>query len=180
LAYGRLATEVPRQFIIIGTTNSYAYLEDSTGNRRFWPVRIEHFDVEWVKASREQLWAEAAHREAQGESIRLDPKLWPMATLQQERRRVHDAWEETLAKHFTGNYYRLTTDEVWEYLCIPIERRDARAQHRVARVMQNLGFRRASVRHREMKGPDGRGLVVKGWARGGASGKLDVADEDAG
>jgi hypothetical protein len=41
------ADEVPRQFVIIGSTNSrLAYLKDHTGGRRFWPVAIERFDVE--------------------------------------------------------------------------------------------------------------------------------------
>ncbi len=56
LAYGRMPTTVPRQFILIGTTNSrLAYLKDSTGARRFWPVPIERFDVEALARDRDQL-----------------------------------------------------------------------------------------------------------------------------
>jgi len=64
LAYDRTPTEYPRQSIFIGTTNSATYLRDMTGDRRYWPVAVERFDLEALKANRDQLWAEAAHREA--------------------------------------------------------------------------------------------------------------------
>jgi predicted P-loop ATPase len=80
MAYGRKRKLVPRQFIIIGTTNETTdYLKDSTGARRFWPVRIVEFDIARLRADRDQLWAEAAHCEAAGASIRLDPTLYPVA-----------------------------------------------------------------------------------------------------
>ena len=88
LAYARLPVEAPRQFVVIGTTNKLTgYLKDSTGNRRFWPVRVDRFDVAALRRDRDQLWAEAAVRERAGESIRLDPSLYKAAGLEQEARR---------------------------------------------------------------------------------------------
>ena len=46
LAYDRLPTTVPRQFIQIDATNGRtAYCKDATGARRFWPVTVRKFDV---------------------------------------------------------------------------------------------------------------------------------------
>ena len=60
-------SRVPRQSVIIGTTNETdGYLRDATGNRRFWSVRVQRFDLERLRADRDQLWAEAAAIEAQG------------------------------------------------------------------------------------------------------------------
>lgn len=160
LAYGRIPVEQPRSWILVGTTNSYTYLTDSTGNRRFWPIRIKGFDVRWIKENRDQLWAEAAVREAAGESIRLNPKLYAHASLQQERRRAEDPWETKLDESFSREEkQRLTPDEVWGVLCIPIERRDERSNERVLRAMERLGFRRMTVKKSK---EDKR---IKGFAR---------------
>ncbi len=72
LSYGRERTEVPRGFIFIGTCNELV-LEDTTGNVRFWPVEcdVEDIDIEALVRDRDQLWAEAAYREKEGEAIHL-------------------------------------------------------------------------------------------------------------
>jgi predicted P-loop ATPase len=92
-AYGRHKTRVPRQFILIGTTNDDRYLIDGTGNRRFLPVRCMggagSIDFKRLEADREQLWGEAATREAAGESIMLPEALWGAAAEAQESRRFN-------------------------------------------------------------------------------------------
>ena len=60
--WGRRSIAQPRTTVFIGTTNSKEYLEDTTGNRRFWPVRCKQkADLELIRSERNQLWAEAVH-----------------------------------------------------------------------------------------------------------------------
>ena len=40
-SYGRRVIEVPRQAILIGSTNLDIYLKDETGGRRYWPILCE-------------------------------------------------------------------------------------------------------------------------------------------
>lgn len=152
MAYAHFAVERARHFIIIGTTNSLAYMTDPTGGRRFWPVTVGRFDVAWVKANRDQLWAEAVVREAQGESIRLHESLWPVAAEHQEARRELDPWENLIRVALLGETpygdgkRRVTAEFVWNLLTIPVERRDRAASLRISDVMQRLGFKRTRVR----------------------------------
>lgn len=115
LAYGRLVTERPRSCVFFGTTNSTRYLQDET-NRRFWPVTVTQFDLPSLVRVREQLWAEAAHYQAQGESIRLDPSLYKIAAEEQAKRRVEDPWLPLLQASFGDLTGKVVINDVWKIL----------------------------------------------------------------
>jgi hypothetical protein len=85
--YTREITQVPRRFVIIGTTNDADYLRVSTGNRRFWPVRVQRFNLEKLRADRDQLWAEAAEAEEFGGPL---PNLYETAATEQEAGLAYD------------------------------------------------------------------------------------------
>lgn len=147
LAYGRITTRRPRRFIIIGTTNSDRYLKDATGNRRFWPVKVGVIDVEKLRAERDQLWAEAAQREAAGESIRLDPSLWGEAAEAQGHREEVNAFQSFLEPLLDGWTGSLRVEDVW----VAVGRPDVaqRSQGDVAGLgaaMKRLGWEHKRLR----------------------------------
>jgi hypothetical protein len=165
MAYGRTPVERARQFVIIGTTNSRSYLEDMTGARRFWPVKVHKFDLIALEKDRDQLWAEAVIREGSGESIRLSQELWSQAGEQQEARREVDAWEEVLTSfvadrlEISHGWQKVTAEGLWTTLGIPVERRDRYGAKRISEIMQRMGFERRSVRDGDR--------VLMGYARRG-------------
>lgn len=79
--YGKNVVTVPRRCIFIGTTNNPQFLTDKTGNRRFYPVKVNS-DADRIyqneKIIREyiaQAWAEAVHLYKEG-------KLQPFAKIE--------------------------------------------------------------------------------------------------
>jgi predicted P-loop ATPase len=77
LAYAKRAQEYRRQSILIGSTNDDVYLKDSTGGRRFLPVKcqVDQIDTEALAEQIDQIWAEALH------SYRAMRRVQPRGTL---------------------------------------------------------------------------------------------------
>jgi hypothetical protein len=152
LAYGKQPVEQPRHFIVIGTSNKSKPLSDPTGNRRFWPVGIGQFDVEAIRRDRDQLWAEAAHREAQGVSIRLPESLWAEAGRHQEAHRGRDAWHDVMVDVLGDKddpeclCGKVKSEDAWRIVGVPKERRDQKANDRFGTVMKDLGFQKGQRR----------------------------------
>jgi hypothetical protein len=97
--YAREEDTRPRRCVFVGTTNSNDYLQDPTGNRRFWPVATGKIDLAGLRRDRDQLFAETCVIEATGEELTLPYDIWHVAEEQQANRTVDDTWLEIL-----GNY----------------------------------------------------------------------------
>lgn len=97
-AYGRHVKEMPRCCVFFGTTNSNDYLQDRTGNRRFWPVDVGKQPAKksvWrdLDGELDQLWAEAVGRWKAGEPLYLGGEIEAAAKAEQEDHREINARE---------------------------------------------------------------------------------------
>lgn len=146
LKYDPDTTKHKRSCIFVGTTNRRAYLISDTGNRRFWPVEIDNVDIEAVIRDRDQLWAEAAYWEAQGESIRLDPELYDAARAEQESRRVVDPWRDTLHAVLAEIDGKIACDDAWRIVDKPRGQRTQHDNNRLGAAMRDLGWARREIK----------------------------------
>lgn len=163
MAYDRMITDRPRHFVVIGTTNSTSYLKDTTGNRRFWPVKTPGLDAKQIRENRDQLWAEAAWMESQNQSdelLKLDPKLYSFAEIEQEQRRLEDPWEirisETISDDLTG---KIILDDLWKIVgAHDVSRRTSADNMRLSDTMRRLQFERCVIREKDK--------TIRGYMRG--------------
>lgn len=92
-AYGRNVKELPRCCVFFGTCNQMDFLQDTTGNRRFWPVDVgeqPHAKNVWRDLTDEvidQIWAEAKLRWQMGEQLYLTGEVEKEAQRRQESHR---------------------------------------------------------------------------------------------
>lgn len=162
-AYARSVTERPRRNVIIGTTNDDEPLIDTTGNRRFLPVKIEQeLDLEWLSQHIVQIIGEAASLHSQGADFALPRSVWGDAAERQEAARSVSDIETMLNEWFapsahTGNVnYILASDLIW--LADMSGWKSGGATAMRAAVMKRLRFRSENIMH--------LGKRTRAWVRG--------------
>jgi len=142
--YGRREVALPRRAVVAGSTNEPMPLADPTGNRRFWVVRVQRaVDLEWVKAHREQLWAETVALFDAGEPWHLtreEADFHQQVTA--ERYVQHDEWEEMLRRYVAnlGPEQRIPLMDAADALGIKPEAFGRPEQYRVAQALRALGM----------------------------------------
>lgn len=124
-AYGRHVKELQRRCVFFGTCNEMEFLQDPTGNRRFWPV-----DTAEVNATKSvftdltdevinQIWAEAKMRWQVGEQLYLTGDIEAEAKRKQEMHRevsvkeglIHDFVEREIPDDW--NTWNLQTRRIY-------------------------------------------------------------------
>ncbi len=121
-AYAAKPVDVHRQCVFMGTMNPDAtneYFGDTTGNRRFFPVRVGVINVESLQTDRDQLIAEAVQLVMKGvASWIVDDSILRMAETEQEARQYTDPWtgqiEEFLELDEIAVKHKFTTSkDIW-------------------------------------------------------------------
>lgn len=170
--YGRQDVIAPRSVVFAASVNPReeddgAYLHDSTGGRRFWPVACGAIDLPGIVEERDQLWAEAMHAYREGgDAARWWASSEDEALFSDEQRRRSegaDVWDEPISKWIRGGCYAapaygaapdrepqalpITAANVLLHgLARPIERQSKADRDRVGRCLRRLGYAPRSAR----------------------------------
>jgi predicted P-loop ATPase len=150
--YGRRNIKIPRQAVLVGTTNADTWMKDETGARRFWPIRCgANIDVETLIKYRNELWAEAValYRLPSNDGGAwwfTDQAIIEAAQAQQEDFYVADPWEG-LVHEFIALKHTVTTEEILiSALHIPKCDLNTAYQMRVAAILKRAGWVRKRAR----------------------------------
>lgn len=138
--YVAWAIKVPRQQVFAGTVNHGTYLRDTTGNRRYWPVRVQRADIDALRLDRDQIWAEALHQYEQGVRWWVEPGERELFDREQELRYVGDAYEAKIHEWATGKTEFFMHDVLADCLKLEVSKWTRAEQTRVGEVLQKLGW----------------------------------------
>lgn len=157
MKYERETTALARHCVFFGSTNEECYLVSKTGNRRFWPVKIERFQLDSLLQDRDQLWAEAVARHKAGASIRMPEHLWSVAREEQAQREVADEWEGVISdwldlqeKEPRLEWSKLRVrliDVAKSALGMPTEKLDQRTANRIAGCLKRANWKMTHRSH---------------------------------
>ncbi len=152
--YARAFVKRPRRCVFGATTNDGEWNGDTTGARRFWPVRIGAIDLESLQRDRDQLWAEALTAYIAGESFWI-PKSEREVNRElrqiQESREHGDPWD-TLVEGYMSRDDDLSSprkmismDQLLGKIGIAPQDRTAHHSKRASAVLSKLGYVRKRV-----------------------------------
>ena len=145
-AYGRNEIAYQRRCVFIGTTNRTDYLRDETGNRRFWPIKLETVDIKAIERDRDKIWAAAKALYGAGEQWWLTDAEALLAEAQQERRTAVDPLYDEVAEWLSSTKKMETCmREIMQQVAFVDEATSAAAmtgylQHRIRGALNAAGF----------------------------------------
>ena len=148
-AFGKRATPHLRQCVFFGTTNAESgYLRDTTGNRRFWPVKTPGSGKKqsWNLTHEEilQIWAEALMYVRQGEKLYLSPEMDALAKDEQR-----EAMESDEREGLVREYLDTLLPERWAEMDL-FERRNFLSGSDFGGLQEKGTVRRTSVSNMEI------------------------------
>lgn len=98
--YGRDIEDLPRTSIFVGTTNRQEFLNDPTGERRYWVIPVKHrIPIEMLKEERDRIWAAAVNLYRQGEQWWLTPEEEALLEKANQTWQSSDPWESEILKY---------------------------------------------------------------------------------
>jgi hypothetical protein len=162
-AYGRHRIKQKRTCVFAVTTNADEFLDDETGNVRYYCVRTQDYvDLGRVEGLRDRVWAEARDAYKAGEAFFLDNKTDQMAAADRAREyELTDPLDEAIAQFLIGKS-EVTAGDVIRHVSIAhdheVRAGGGRTDHRVGKILRRLGCVKArsgaTGRTRAWKVPD--------------------------
>ena len=157
IPYGKAVEEFPRRGVIVGSTNrSAGFLQDDTGNRRFWVIPVtcteaNPIDTATLAAERDAILSGAVHAYRAGELNYLPPKLAQLVGEENQAYQLEHPWaspiREWLAKPKTQMEPITTERALKEAVERPTERQTRADQMAVADILRSEGLMKRRLRH---------------------------------
>jgi len=150
--YGRKTQRYKRKCVIVGGVNDEEFLNDPTGDRRFWVIPLQQkVDLQLLKQERDRIWAGAvqAYKDWLERGGKQEECPWWLTDEEDSRNsqnnaqyRSSDEWQDIIEdylSHQTVCTVRELLTEAFGYQAKDIAKRD---QQRVANCLKAMGWKK--------------------------------------
>ncbi len=138
--YGRTAKSFPRHTVLVGSTNEEEFLNDPTGDRRFWVIPTQEINIGLVRQLRDCIWAAAVAAYHHGEQWWLTEAEKKLADEANKPFRVSDTWEYFIGEYIQPRQFITIAELLTEALKIEPAKQDKGSQMRAAAILRQLGW----------------------------------------
>ena len=153
--FDRRTTDHKRQCVFIGTTNKEQFLTDKTGNRRWYPVKVNssgydlHDHKEEIQADILQAWAEAKYLYDRGELNPYADRNLLAEIKEKQEAAVEDDYRVGMISEYLAEKKKVCVLEIWKYaLDNSFTKPTRRESNEVTLILQSLGeWERGKVEH---------------------------------
>lgn len=163
LPYQKKEEYFKRTCVFAGTTNENHYLDDSSGNRRFWPIEIDRVKIDLITKDRDQLWAEVYQMFNGGYEwwVNEESDEAKYFRKEQKSRVIESDIMDLIEPYLQDNVYddgkvRVKLSHVWEHALFgKPSQLDRRKEHEIADALKKYGLKKTKSSY--------KGVMFRGW-----------------
>lgn len=149
----------PRHCVFAGTTNESAFLNDPTGNRRFWVIDAgsHPIPVEWVRKNRDHIWSVAHSLWASGDRHWMTSEEAELSELGNKAYQTENSFEEALRTSLDileglHGAIAISASDALRYILDIKPENYKRHDRELRSAMESLGYTRKNFNNKRLKG----------------------------
>ncbi|MEG4590065.1 VapE family protein [Microcoleus sp. MOSTC5] len=147
--YGRSIEDFPRTSIFVGTTNRQEFLQDPTGERRYWVIPVKQkIPIHLLKTERDRIWGEGVRCYLAGESWWLSTEEDAQLAEANKSWQSPDTWESAIFAYLENRHECTIPDLLSKAINIDLANQGRREQMRVSDIIRRNGWKRAEKQKR--------------------------------
>jgi predicted P-loop ATPase len=145
--YGRAVEDFPRTSIFVGTTNRQEFLQDPTGERRYWVIAVQQrVPIELLDQERDRIWGEAVRLYRAGAKWWLEAEEDAVLAKVNQGWQVSDLWESAILQYLKNRTTCTVPELLEKAISLDLAHSGKREEMRVSDILRRYGWQRTRKR----------------------------------
>jgi predicted P-loop ATPase len=145
--YGRAVEDFPRTSIFVGTTNRQEFLQDPTGERRYWVIAVQQrIPIELLNHERDRIWGEAVRLYRAGINWWLGSEEDAVLAKVNQGWQVSDLWESAILGYLKNRTACTVPELLEKAISLDLAHSGKREEMRVSDILRRYGWQKTRKR----------------------------------